>query len=345
MRQSMVRFLTLLLVSGCVVAAGCDKQDDVGSNAIKAGKWTILDTRTDDGDAARALQNAEDTLTKYGDLGGMVGLWSYNTPQIIEACKNAKRLGEVKIVAFDEDAATLQGVRDGHVHATVVQQPYQFGYKSVEVLTALANGKKDVVPEDGQIVVPIQVVRKEGVDAFEEELKKQIAAGKAAKKADAGSPEGKTHIAFVTNNPSDFWEIARAGVNQAATDLGNVYCEFHTPTDGVAGQQRIIENLITNNVQGMAISPNDADTQTDMINKAAAKMTVICHDSDAPKSDRVAYVGTNNYLAGREAGKLIREALPDGGTLMLFVGKMDAQNARERRQGIIDELSGKPLPE
>nr|MBA3352413.1 substrate-binding domain-containing protein [Blastocatellia bacterium] len=59
-------------------------------------------------------------------------------------------------------------------------------------------------------------------------------------------------------------------------------------------------------------------------------------------SKRLAYVGTNNYKAGREAGKLIKEVIPQGGKIALFVGRMDAQNAIDRRQGIIDELSGKP---
>ena len=70
-------------------------------------------------------------------------------------------------------------------------------------------------------------------------------------------------------------------------------------------------------------------------------MNVITQDSDAPESNRVCYVGTNNYKAGVEAGKLLKQVLPDGGKIMIFVGSLDAQNAQDRRQGIIDQLSGK----
>lgn len=150
----------------------------------------------------------------------------------------------------------------------------------------------------------------------------------------------KARVAFVTNNPSDFWQIAHAGVRKAEVEF-NAACDFRMPPDGTAAdQQRIVETLIAQGVSGMAISPNDAENQIELINRACKSMHVITHDSDAPKSNRKCYVGTNNYTAGREAGKLIKEVLPTGGTLCIFVGRMDALNAIERRQGIIDELRG-----
>jgi ribose transport system substrate-binding protein len=81
-----------------------------------------------------------------------------------------------------------------------------------------------------------------------------------------------------------------------------------------------------------------------MIDAACAVMPVICQDSDAPASQRKFYLGTSNYMAGRAAGKLIKEALPEGGEVMLFVGRMEVLNAQERSQGIIDELGDKPVP-
>ena len=59
---------------------------------------------------------------------------------------------------------------------------------------------------------------------------------------------------------------------------------------------------------------------------------------DAPASKRLCYVGTNNYKAGVQAGELIKEVLPGGGKIMLFVGRIDAQNALERSNGIKDTL-------
>ena len=143
----------------------------------------------------------------------------------------------------------------------------------------------------------------------------------------------------MTNNAADFWKIAKAGIRKAEREF-DVICEFHIPPDGTAAdQQRIVEALIAKGISGMAISPNDPANQKELLDRVAERMHVICHDSDAPDSNRICYVGTNNVQAGREAGKLIKEVLPDGGDMMLFVGRLDAQNAKERRQGIIEELS------
>lgn len=151
---------------------------------------------------------------------------------------------------------------------------------------------------------------------------------------------GKVKIAFVTNNPSDFWKIAQAGTAKAAGELG---CEvlFRIPASGTAQeQQNIVQDMVTTGVSGLAISPKDPANQTDMLNQAAAKVNLVTQDSDAPQSNRLCYVGTDNYQAGMTAGELIKKALPDGGKIMLFVGTMDAQNAQDRKKGIEESLKG-----
>ncbi len=51
----------------------------------------------------------------------------------------------------------------------------------------------------------------------------------------------------------------------------------------------------------------------------------------------------DNYKAGRAAGRLVKEALPDGGKIMIFVGRLKQLNAQQRRQGVIDELLDRPM--
>jgi len=155
-------------------------------------------------------------------------------------------------------------------------------------------------------------------------------------------PARKTlKLAFVTNNASDFWTIARAGCTKARQDRGDVEVDFQIPSDGTAAEQkRILDNLLARGVDGIAISPVDPANQTTMLNDAASKTLLFTHDSDAPASNRACYIGTNNVAAGRQAGELIKKALPNGGKIMIFVGTLDAQNARERYQGIKETLAG-----
>ncbi len=149
----------------------------------------------------------------------------------------------------------------------------------------------------------------------------------------------KLKLAFITNNASDFWTIARAGCNKAVEELPNVKLEFKIPGDGSAAtQRRILDDLLASGVDGIAISPIDPANQTLFLNEVAKQTLLITHDSDAPKTDRACYVGTDNVAAGRQAAGLIKKALPQGGRIMIFVGTLDAQNARERLAGVKESL-------
>ncbi len=157
-----------------------------------------------------------------------------------------------------------------------------------------------------------------------------------------GNNAGKTHkVAFVTNNASDYWTIARKGTEKADAELPNVEVEFRIDSDGTAAeQQRVVDDLLAKGVEGIAISPVDPANQTPMLDGAASKSLVITQDSDAPNSKRACYIGTDNVAAGRQAGELVKEALPQGGKIMVFVGVLDAANAQQRYQGLKEALQG-----
>jgi ribose transport system substrate-binding protein len=151
----------------------------------------------------------------------------------------------------------------------------------------------------------------------------------------------KPRIVFVTNNASDFWTIARKGTEKAQAELPNVKIEFQINPDGsAAGQQRLVDDLLATGIAGMAISPVDPKNQTQMINRAADQALVFTQDSDAPDSKRACYIGTDNEAAGRQAGELVKEALPGGGQIMVFVGMIDAKNAQDRYRGLKTALEG-----
>ncbi len=124
----------------------------------------------------------------------------------------------------------------------------------------------------------------------------QLKADQHVFKAPAGGP---LKLAFVTNNASDFWKIAAAGVKKFE-DEKNVHVDIKLPQNGtVAEQNGILEDLSSQGYNGIAISVIAPDDQVDEVNAAAAKTNVLCHDSDAAKSNRLIYIGTNNYEAGK----------------------------------------------
>lgn len=150
----------------------------------------------------------------------------------------------------------------------------------------------------------------------------------------------KPRVGYVTNGVASFWVIAEAGVKQGGREA-NADVEFLMPAEGISDQKRMIEDLLTKGVDGIAVSPIDPENQTELLNKAAKYAKLITHDSDAPDSNRLCYIGVDNYTAGRMCGELVVEAMPDGGKLAIFVGRMEQDNARGRRQGMIDEVLGR----
>ena len=145
-------------------------------------------------------------------------------------------------------------------------------------------------------------------------------------------------VAFVTNQQADFWNIAEKGCRAAEKDF-DVEVDVRMPdTANATRQKQIVEDLIVNGVEALAISPIDATNQAAMLNDWCRKIPVITHDSDAPQSNRLVYIGMDNYAAGRMVGKLVKQAIPNGGKVCLFIGRLEQDNSKKRRQGVIDEL-------
>src|SRR5688572_15808787 len=146
------------------------------------------------------------------------------------------------------------------------------------------------------------------------------AATGSAQDSKSSATAKKKKLAYVTNGVDPFWNTAAAGVRAAEKEF-DVECEVLMPPKGAVDQKRMVEGLLARGIDGVAISPVDAKNQVDLINEVAARCPVITHDSDAPDSKRLCFVGMDNYKAGRAAGRLVKDALPDGGKVMIFVGR------------------------
>ena len=142
--------------------------------AIEGKGIELVDTRGDDVDFARARSNVDDVLAANPEITCMVGFYSYNPPKIYEALQAAGKLGAITVIAFDEDPITLGAVKDGSFAGTVVQQPFEWGYRGMKLMAAYMEGDKSGVPENKLIIVPTKIIDKANVDQFEADLKAAI---------------------------------------------------------------------------------------------------------------------------------------------------------------------------
>jgi ribose transport system substrate-binding protein len=140
--------------------------------AIAGTKIEIVDVRADDIDQSRAKRNVEDTLTANPDIDCMLGIYSYNIPQIYQALKEAGALGKITVTGFDDDPITLGGVKEGTVAGTVVQQPYEWGYQGMKTMAKILEGDKSSIPPDQLMIIPTKTILKDNVDDYAAQLKK-----------------------------------------------------------------------------------------------------------------------------------------------------------------------------
>ena len=149
-----------------------------------------------------------------------------------------------------------------------------------------------------------------------------------------------------------FYSDVESGCMAEAKKIG-VECLFTGGTQvDEAEQVRVIRDLITKNVAGLAIAPNNPASVAASIEAAQAKgIAVITFDSDAPKSTRTSFVGTNNVQGGEEGGKAFKATLPQGGKYAIITGGLAADNLNERIKGFksqlgdgFTEVAGSPYP-
>ncbi len=150
---------------------------------------------------------------------------------------------------------------------------------------------------------------------------------------------------FLAGGADPYWEHCIAGARATAKELGAELKVLIPSGEGEAGLREQLDWLTTIDSQqydGMAVGPINPERQTTLINKASEGTTVVTVDSDAPASRRMCYIGSSNYEAGMLAAQMVREALPQGGKVVVLMASLAKTNAAERKQGFDDELLGSP---
>ncbi|MBP8954104.1 MAG: sugar-binding protein [Armatimonadetes bacterium] len=150
-------------------------------NSFKEGvaekKIEVLDVMQDHSVIGRARSNVEDVIQKHPDIDALVGIWSYNLPAIAAAVKESGKRDQILVIGFDAEPATLQSLEAGDIDGTVVQNPYGFGYKSVEILFHLASKNEDklkeLVPDNKIVDTGVELVTPENLGDFKAKLKER----------------------------------------------------------------------------------------------------------------------------------------------------------------------------
>jgi ribose transport system substrate-binding protein len=154
----------------------------------------------------------------------------------------------------------------------------------------------------------------------------------------AGVFARKPHIALVAGE-GPYFDMILAGAREAEkqydVDLTIIRAKGDVQADAVRG-------LLDKKYDGIAVSPFDPAAEAALLSDVGATTTLVTYDSDTPLSNRLCFVGTDNYAAGRMCGQEVRQAIP-AGEVIINVGALDKENVQHRRQGVIDELLDRPF--
>lgn len=166
--------------------------------------------------------------------------------------------------------------------------------------------------------------------------------GNAGGTSNAGdSIEEELYSMIVFTKGAEYFNWCYAGMRDAAVTIGShISVELQGPAEWDASlEARSVEQVLAKKPNGVVVSCADEATLVPVINKAVEGGTpVICFDSDSPDSDRLAYVGTNNFDFGAVAGKAIVEAIGAEGEVAIILVP-GAVSMEERAQGCVDYLA------
>lgn len=153
-------------------------------------------------------------------------------------------------------------------------------------------------------------------------------------------PPPQVNIVFITGGSGPYWQRTVNGAKSAAEEYdAALTVEMPNVAEGIEEQTELLEDLRDKSIDGVAVSPLDAEGQTELINALAKKTFLVTFDSDASDSQRQSHVGTTNYAAGRACARLVRDAIPDGGKIAVLVANSTKENIIDRKGSFQERIA------
>jgi ribose transport system substrate-binding protein len=147
-------------------------------------------------------------------------------------------------------------------------------------------------------------------------------------------PKGEKLLVMVPKFLHPYYEPCYQGFKDAAAKYG-VKTEYRAAkVSKVTQQVEVIESLVAQHVEGIAISALDDQALVPVIKEATdAGIKVICFDAPAPSSKALCYIGTMNEAAGYSGGEIMAKYMNGEGEVAVLQGGLGATNLNERFRG------------
>ena len=171
------------------------------------------------------------------------------------------------------------------------------------------------------------------------------AATESSAQAKACGPDGEYVIGMSqANNAEPYRERMNDDIRTAAEAVPQFQVEFADAAQDNAKQVSDVENFLTQQIDLLIISPNEAAPLTAVVKKAYdQKIPVIVLDRKVEGDAYTTFIGADNLEIGKQAGQYVaEELLPDGGSVVEIKGLPGSTPAQERSDGFKEGIAGNP---
>ncbi len=162
----------------------------------------------------------------------------------------------------------------------------------------------------------------------------------------ANAEEKKYKVAVLVKSMGNgFFNACAEGAKEAAKELGDVEIIYMGPPETTAeGQIDLIETLIAQKVDAIAISANDRNALVPVCKKAMKRgIKVISFDSGiSPKGRIIDLVPSNIELVGKQQVELISKLMGGKGKFAVVSASSQATNQNAWIEAMWDELKANP---
>ena len=274
-----------------------------------SGTMVVVDSKYGMSDRAKSLAVSEDLLTAHPDLNGIFAANESSAVGALEAVKARGISRKVRVIGFDSSPSLEEAVKDRTIDSLVVQDPFHIGYEAVKTIVEKLNGNTPPkrIETKATLITRGNINSAEVQRLLHPDIKKYL-----QKEGEVTSGEGKKTIAVIPKSQAHiFWQTVHAGAIAAGLDLG-VKILWKAPTTEIDynEQVRIVEDFITQKVDGIVLAPTDRKALVPYIERAAKEgIPLTIFDSGADTSQYVSFVATDNYQGGVMAAERMAEIL------------------------------------
>ncbi|MCI0523671.1 MAG: substrate-binding domain-containing protein, partial [Acidobacteria bacterium] len=158
--------------------------------------------------------------------------------------------------------------------------------------------------------------------------------------AGGAKPSQKTIAVIPKGVSHSFWQTVKSGADAAGKDLNvKIVWRGAAQETDYSGQMNIVEDMITQRVDGIVLAPSHGDSLVPIVERAqAAGIPVTIFDSGISTENYLSYVSTDNRKGGEVAAKRIGEKLGGKGKVAILGVKKGSVSTDEREEGYRDTI-------